>query len=181
MIPVVLVMAARYRYPAAAFHTCTHIYPVYTGTFNIYPVYTGTPNKYKTPPCCFVVHKAVSTWMFLESYHDVETKRRRTDPLLAGPSIAPQNDLLPLSQPTKCALLAVTAFVRRRSRRAFSTSALSTHDRAQTNESRSERRFTRALCMALRARRPRLHMREREMFAREPTRGSLEPEYSLYI
>ena len=44
----------------------------------------------------------------------------------------------------------------------FPTSALSAHDRTQTNEPRSERRFAHALCMASRARRSYSHVRERK-------------------
>ena len=69
---------------------------------------------------------------------------------------------MPLSQATRCALLAATASVQRRCRRVFPTSALLAHDHTQTNEPRSESRLARALCMASRARRSRLHVRERE-------------------
>ena len=59
----------------------------------------------------------------------------------------------------------------------FPTSTLPTHDRMQTNESRSERRFARALFMASRARRSHSHVREREReFAREPTTHSFRTE-----
>ena len=116
----------------------------------------------------FFVHEVLPTCLFLECHRDVEIKRHRMDALLAESLAAPQNDPLLLSQTTRCALLAVTASVRQRCR--SPTSALSAHDRTHTNESRSDRRHARELCMASRALRSRSHVRAREILrASRPT------------
>ena len=144
-----------------------------------YPVYTGT---YRPPKSC--------TLLFLDPGGDLHAAYAWPLGLMSdgesmpGEFRCPEPFSLELSSHRKtiyCRSLkqpGVRCWLAQRLYEAFSaripTSALWTHDRTQTNESRSESQFARALCMASHTRCSRSRGAHEWDFAHEPTHDSLE-------